>query len=118
MNGLYAMSIILFILECLFVLLFAFLIRHFYHFELYKDFYCNFLPEKLNIDSFDSLVVYMLIAVLASTAIAFLLLCISNNCCHPKANLFPVTNDGGAIDSSKQTDNENQDEHATSSDQV
>ena len=54
--------------ECLSVLLFAVLIRHCYHFELYKDFYCNFQPEKLNIDSFDSLVVFMLIAVLASTS--------------------------------------------------
>ena len=103
MKGLYSVSIILFILECLFVLLFAFLISHFYHFELYKDFYCNFLPEKLNIDSFDGLVVYMLLAVLASTALAFLLLCTSNNCCHPKASLFPVTNEGDARDSSKQT---------------
>ena len=104
MNGLYAVSIILFILECLSALLFAYLIRHFYHFELYKDFYCNFLPEKLNIDSFDSLVVYMLLAVLASAAMAFFLLCTTNNCCHPKASLFPVTNGGDAMEGSKQTD--------------
>ena len=112
MKGLYAVSIILFILECLFVLLFAFLIRHFYHFELYKDFYCNFLPEKLKIASFDGLVACMLLSVLASTATAFLLLCTSNNCCHPKASLFPVTNGGDAMDSSKQIDKENQDRHA------
>ena len=101
MKGLYAVSIILFFLECLFVLLFAYLIRHFYHFELYKDFYCNFLPEKLNTDSFDGLVVYMLLAVFASTAIAFLLLCTGNNCCHPKASLFPLTIGGDAMESSK-----------------
>ena len=117
MKGLYAVSIILFVLECLFVLLFAFLIRHFYHFELYKDFYCNFLPEKLNSGSFDGLVVSMLLAVLVSTAMAFLLLCMSNNSCHPKERLFSVTNGGDAMESSKQADKEDQERHVRSSDQ-
>ena len=56
-------------------------------------------------DSFDSLLVYMLIALLASTSMAFLLLCMSNNFCHPKTTLFHVTDSGDVIlDSSKQTD--------------
>ena len=82
MKVLYAVSIILFILECIFGFPFAYLIRHFYHFELCKGVYCNILPEKLNIESFDSLVVFLPCSSLSLTltAIAFLLLCSSNNC--------------------------------------
>ena len=53
---LYMMSVIFSFLECLFILLYALLIRHFYHFNPYKDFYVNELPEKLAIENFDILI--------------------------------------------------------------
>ena len=80
MKVLYAVSIILFILECIFVFPFAYLIRHFYHFEL-----CILQRRLLQYparESFDSLVVFLACSSfsLTLTAIAFLLLCSSNNC--------------------------------------
>ena len=91
-KGLYIVSIVLFSLECLFVLLFAYLIRHFYHFEAYREFYVRILLEKLNLDlnsvDFDSLSLYLLVAVVAAILVATLLLSVSNHCCHPKSTLF------------------------------
>jgi len=91
-KGLYIVSIVLFSLECLFVLLFAYLIRHFYHFEAYREFYGRILLEKLNLDlnsvDFDSLSLYLLVAVVAAILVATLLLSVSNHCCHPKSTLF------------------------------
>ena len=76
--------------ECLFLLLFAYLIRHSYHLEAYREFYGRILLEKLKLDSvdFDSLTLYLLIAVVAAILVATLLLSLSNNCCHPKSTLF------------------------------
>ena len=88
MKGIYAVSLILFLLECLCVLLHAYLIRHFYHFEAYKDFYASVLPEKLNMCTFESIFLYMIVALLSVILVAVLLLVISNNCCHPKLTLF------------------------------
>ena len=49
-TGLYIVSVVLFSLECLFVLL----LRHFYHFEAYRVFYGIILLEKLKlVDTFD-----------------------------------------------------------------
>ena len=109
MKGIYAVSLILFLLECLCVLLHAYLIRHFYHFEAYKDFYAAVLPEKLNMCTFESIFLYMIVALLSVILVAVLLLVISNNCCHPKSTLFTRNN-------SKETRNEdgedeNEDEH-------
>ena len=88
MKGIYAVSLILFVLECLSVLLHAYLIRHFYHFEAYRDFYAAVLPEKLNICTFESIFLYMLLALSSVILVAVLLLVVSNNCCHPKSTLF------------------------------
>ena len=87
-KGLYALSITLFLFECLFVVLFAFLIRHFYHFNPYKEFYADILPQKLNMGSFDDIFVFTVLLVLAVTLVATLLLYVSIKCCHPKSNLF------------------------------
>ena len=92
MKGLYAVSLILFLIECLCVLFHAYLIRHYYHFEAYKDFYAAVLPEKLNICTFESIFLYMIVALLSVTLVAVLLLVISNNCCHPKSTLISVNN--------------------------
>ena len=70
----------------------AYLIRHYYHFEAYKDFYAAVLPEKLNICTFESIFLYMIVALLSVTLVAVLLLVISNNCCHPKSTLISVNN--------------------------
>ena len=66
----------------------AYLIRHFYHFEAYKDFYAAVLPEKLNICTFESIFLYMIVALFSVILVAVLLLVISNNCCHPNSTLF------------------------------
>ena len=89
-NGLYIISIVLFSLECLFVLLSAYLIRHFYHFEAYREFYGRILLEKLDLNSldFDTLSLYLLLAVVAAILVASLLLFVSNSYCHPKSTLF------------------------------
>ena len=66
-----------------------YLIRHFYHFEAYEDFYAvPVLPEKLNICTFESIFLYLIVALVSVILVAFLLLVISNNCCHPKSTLF------------------------------
>ena len=101
MKGIYAVSLILFLLECLCVLFHAFLIKHFYHFEAYKNFYATVLPEKLNMCTFESIFLYMIVALLSVILVAVLLLIISNNCCHPKSTLF---------NNSKETRNEDGDE--------
>ena len=109
-KALYAVSFVLFLAECLSVLLFAYLIRHFYHFEAYRDFYGNVLPEKLNIESFDVLFLYMIVAVLAVISVAILLLVISNYCCHPKSTLFPTVGSQQASNPAETGDEEELDE--------
>ena len=87
MKGLYAVSITLFSLECLFVLIFAYLIRHFYHFEAYREFYCEVLPKKFSMEYheiFNALVVTVFSAIISVTV----LLSISYKCWHPKRVLF------------------------------
>ena len=106
MKGLYLFSIILYLLECLFVLLFAYVIRHFYSFGLYRHFYCNILPEKLHIGPFEDIVLYLVLAVLAATAIAALLITVSYNCCHPKITLFSASKKARAENYSEQLDKE------------
>ena len=95
-KNLYPVSLLLFLVECLCVLLFAYLIRHFYHFEAFKDFYEIVLPEKLSIATFESLFLYMIVALVSVILVAIFLLSISNNCCgpncHPKATLFSENN--------------------------
>ena len=86
---LYMISVILSFLECLFVLLYALLIRHFYHFDPYKDFYANELPEKLAIENFEILILTLAVVLVLGTIISSVLLCLINNCCHIKSNLFP-----------------------------
>ena len=109
MKGIYAVSLILFLLECLFVLLHAYLIRHYYHFEAYKDFYASVLPEKLNMCTFESIFLYMIVALLSVILVAVLLLVISNNCCHPKSTLFS---------NSKETNNEDGDQENEDTEEV
>ena len=87
MKGLYAVSITLFSLECLLVLIFAYLIRHFYHFEAYREFYCEVLPKKFNMEFheiFNALVVTVFSVIISATV----LLSISYKCWHPKRVLF------------------------------
>ena len=99
MNNLYAVSLVLFLFECLGVLLFAYLIRHYYHFEAFKDFYATVLPEILSMETFESLFLYMIFALISVILVAIFLLAISNNCCgpncHPKATLFAKNNSKG-----------------------
>ena len=67
--------------------------RHFYHFEAYREFYGIILLEKLNLDlnsfDFDLLSLYLLIAVVSAILAASLLFSVSNHYCHPKSTLFP-----------------------------
>ena len=86
---LYMMSVIFSFLECLFILLYALLIRHFYHFNPYKDFYVNELPEKLAIENFDILILTLAVVLVLGTIISSVLLCLINHCCHIRSNLFP-----------------------------
>ena len=98
MEGSYAVSLILFLLECLCVLFHAFLIRHKYHFEAFKDFYATELPEKLNTETFENILLYMIVTLLSVILVAALLLVISNNCCHPKSTLFDKPKVAGNTD--------------------
>ena len=91
---LYMMSVILLFLECSLVLLYALLVRHFYHFKAFRDFYVD-LPSKLGLDkdlvTFDNLIVIMTVALSVATLVSAVLLCLINKCCHPKSNLFSKT---------------------------
>ena len=88
MKGLQVVSIILFLVECLCVLLYAYLIRYFYHFELFKDFYGTKLPDMVHVETFDTILVGMVLATLSVLSVASLLLWLCNYCCHPKSTLF------------------------------
>ena len=79
-------SIILFLIECLCVLLYAYLMRYFYHFELFKDFYGKKLPDMVHAATFD--VIFVGMVAISAILAASLLLWITNYCCHPKLNLF------------------------------
>ena len=109
-KALYAVSFVLFLVECLSVLLFAYLIRHFYHFEAYREFYGLVLTEKVHAESFDILFLYMVAAVVAVISVAIMLLAISNYCCHPKSTLFPIVSPKPGSNPAETGDEEDQDE--------
>ena len=109
-KALYVVSFVLFLVECLSVLLFAYLIRHFYHFEAYREFYGRVLTEKVHAESFDLLFLYMIAAVVSVISVAIMLLVISNYCCHPKSTLFPIVSSKPASNPADTGDEEDQDE--------
>ena len=109
-KALCAVSFVLFLVECLSVLLFAYLIRHFYHYEAYREFYGRVLTEKVHAESFDLLFLYMFAAVVAVISVAIMLLAISNYCCHPKSTLFPIVSPKPASNPAETGDEEDQDE--------
>ena len=80
------MSVILLFLECSLVLLYALLVRHFYHSKAFRDFYVD-LPSKLGLDkdlvTFDHLIVIMTVAL--SVALP------DQQVLPPKSNLFSKT---------------------------
>ena len=89
-KALYVVSIFLFLVECLCVLLFAYLIRHFYHFEAFRDFYAKELPLRVHM-TFDIFLIFMIVTAVAVILVAIILFTISNNFCHPKRTLFPIS---------------------------
>merc|ERR1719490_328019 len=53
---LYLVSVILFFFECFLVLVYALLIKHFYHYDKFRQFFENVLPRKLGCDTFEHLI--------------------------------------------------------------
>ena len=88
---LYMVSVILFFFECFLVLVYALLIKHFYHFHKFRQFYEEVLPGMLGCDTFELLIVICTAALLLATLVSALLLCLVSKCCHAKSNLFPTT---------------------------
>ena len=109
-RALYAVSFVLFLVECLSVLLFAYLIRHFYHYEAYREFYGRVLTEKVHAESFDLLFLYMIAAVVSVISVAIMLLAISNYCCNPKSTPFPIVSSKPASNPAETGDDEDQPE--------
>ena len=69
-KGLQMVSIILFLVECLCVLLFAYVVKYFYHFELFQDFYGTKLPDMFNAATFDGILVVMVAATFSTILVA------------------------------------------------
>ena len=88
---LYMVSVILFFFECFLVLVYALLIKHFYHYDKYRQFFEKVLPGKLGCETFKLLIVILTSALLLATLVSALLLCLISKCCHAKSNLFPKT---------------------------
>ena len=87
-KGLQTVSIILFLIECVGILFFAYIVRYFYHFELFKDFYERKLPEMVHAATFDAIFIGMFAAMLSAILVGSFLLWICNYFCHPKSTLF------------------------------
>ena len=90
---LYMVSVILFFFECFLVLVYALLIKHFYHYDKFRQFFEKVLPGKLGCDTFELLILILTSALLLATLVSALLLCLVSKCCHAKSNLFPKTSE-------------------------
>ena len=82
------LNFFLYFLECFFLLIFAFLIKHFYHNKLYCQFYEKFPLKFLDNTSFDFLLVMICGTLFFVTLITSLLLGIHAKYFHPRTRLF------------------------------
>ena len=89
MTKVYGISLFLFYAECGAIIFYSFLIKNYYHFEAFREFYEKF-PEKLNLShfKFETIAFMMFLAMMAVTLLAFILLLLYTRCCHPRDTLL------------------------------
>ena len=89
MTRVYGISLFLFYLECGAIIFYTFLIKNYYHFEAFREFYEKF-PEKLDLSEFkfETIAFLMFLAMMAVTLSSFILLLLYTRCCHPRDSLL------------------------------
>jgi hypothetical protein len=90
MGKTYAISLFLFYVECGSILLFALLMKHFYHFDSFRTFFSDF-HRTMGIglvQTFDGLIFIMFLCSIAATMVSALCFTLYSRCCHPSTNLF------------------------------
>ena len=86
----YGISLFLFYMECASIILYAVLLKKFYHFDLFRKFYAD-LPKLLYLSQFDfeEVSFFLFLLTLAATLLAGLLRCFATKgSIHPAKTLF------------------------------
>ena len=85
----YGISMFLFYAECTSIVLYAVLIKKYYHFELFRKFYAN-LPKLLQLSKFDfeEVSFFLFLLCLAATLVAGILRCLATTYLHPSKSMF------------------------------
>ena len=85
----YGISLFLFYAECGSIVLYAVLMKKYYHFDLFRKFYAG-LPKKLYLAQFDfeEISFFLFLLCLATTLVASILRCLATGRFHPSKTLF------------------------------
>ena len=85
----YGISLFLFYAECTSIVLYAVMIKKFYHFELFRKFYAH-LPKLLKLSKFDfeEVSFFLFLLCLAATLVAGILRCLATTYLHPSKSMF------------------------------
>ena len=85
----YGISLFLFYAECGSIILYAVMVKKFYHFKLFRKFYSG-LPQLLNLPKFDfeEISFFLFLLCLAATILAGLFRCLATGRFHPSKTLF------------------------------
>ena len=85
----YGISLFLFYAECGLIVLFAVMVKKYYHFKLFRKFYAG-LPKLLDLSQFDfeEISFFLFLLCLAATLVAGIFRCLANGRFYPSKTLF------------------------------
>ena len=85
----YGISLTLFYVECTSIIFFAVMIKKYYHFTEFSEFYNKF-PELLNLGrfQFETIAFFLFLICLGLTLLATIFICLSTKSFHPAKSLF------------------------------
>ena len=85
----YGISLFLFYAECGSIVLYAVMVKKYYHFELFRKVYAN-LPKLLYLSKFDfeEISFFLFVLCLATTLVASIFRCLATGRFHPSKTIF------------------------------